>query len=183
MSHAILLRLGIGSSLWSVSRGLARQPERYNTLLAAADQPRRNDRDGRGALSLEALKDFSRFFLGVCIDQVGFMRGLLQPGEILRRIELYVNDEITAKRLPKGSFEMLREAFYEGSVPRGRAPQITGYEERRARDTLAALLDRGLLVASSPRGPVRLGIPMDVVERWLPTLYPVDAPFVTTRGA
>jgi len=181
MSHAILLRLGIGSSLWSVSRGLARQPEQYKTLLAAADQPRRNDLDGRGALSLEALKDFCRFFLRVCVDQVEFMRGLLQPGEILRRIEIYVNEEVAAKRLPKGSFEMLREAFYEGSVPRGRAPQITGYEERRARDTLSALLERGLLIASSPRGPVSLGIPMDVVERWLPTLYPVDAPIVTTR--
>lgn len=181
MSHAILLRLGIGSSLWSVSRGLARQPEQYKTLLAAADQPRRNDLDGRGALSLEALKDFCRFFLRVCIDQVEFMRGLLKPGEILRRIEIYVNEEVAAKRLPKGSFEMLREAFYEGSVPRGRAPQITGYEERRARDTLSALLDRGLLIASSPRGPVSLGIPMDVVERWLPTLYPVDAPVVSTR--
>jgi Fic family protein len=182
MSHAILFRLGIGSSLWSVSRGLARQPEQYKALLAAADRPRSNDLDGRGALSLEALKDFCRFFLGVCIDQVAFMHNLLQPGEILRRVELYVNDEIAAKRLPKGSFEMLREAFYEGSVPRGRAPQITGYEERRARDTLSALLERGLLVASSPRGPVSLGIPMDVVERWLPTLYPVDAPMVSTSS-
>jgi len=181
MSHAILLRLGIGSSLWSVSRGLARQPEQYKTLLAAADQPRRNDLDGRGALSLEALKDFCRFFLRVCIDQVEFMCGLLQPGEILRRIEIYVNEEVAAKRLPKGSFEMLREAFYEGSVARGRAPQITGYEERRARDTLSALLERGLLIASSPRGPVSLGIPMDVVERWLPTLYPIDSPIVSTR--
>ena len=109
------------------------------------------------------------------------MCGLLQPGEILRRIEIYVNEEVAAKRLPKGSFEMLREAFYEGSVARGRAPQITGYEERRARDTLSALLERGLLIASSPRGPVSLGIPMDVVERWLPTLYPIDSPIVSTR--
>lgn len=183
MSHAILLRLGIGSSLWSVSRGLARQAEQYKTLLAAADQPRRNDLDGRGALSLEALKEFCRFFLRVCIDQVAFMRGLLQPGEILRRIEIYVNDEIAARRLPKGSFELLREAFYEGSVARGKAPQVTGYEERRARETLSTLLDRGLLIPSGPRGPVSLGIPMDVVERWLPTLYPVDAPVIPTKRA
>jgi hypothetical protein len=46
---------------------------------------------------------------------------------------------------------------------------------------LSALLDRRLLIASSPRSPVSLGIPMDVVGRWLPTLYPVDAPFVSTR--
>ncbi len=38
---------------------------------------------------------------------------------------------------------MLREAFYRGSVQRGEAKNIAGYEERRARETLSALLDRG----------------------------------------
>ena len=66
---------------------------------------------------------------------------------------------------------MLREAFYAGSVPRGKAPAITGYEERRARMTVAALLDRGLLVAAGPRAPVSLGFPAAVLERWLPNLY------------
>ena len=79
------------------------------------------------------------------------MRKLLQPGEIIRRIGLYVNDEVAARRLPKGSFEMLREAFYQGEVPRGRAPEITGYEERRARETVSALIEKGLLLAKGPR--------------------------------
>lgn len=176
MSHAILLRLDVGSGLWSVSRGLARTAEIYKQLLAAADSPRRNDLDGRGSLSLEALVDFCRYFLQVCIDQVDFMSKLLQPNEILRRIELYVADEVAARRLPKGSFEMLREVYYHGSVPRGRAREITGYEERRARETLSTLLDRGLLITTGLRAPVSLGIPVDVVERWLPALYPVDSP-------
>jgi Fic family protein len=174
MSHALLLRLGVGSSLWSVSRGLARQVDRYKSALTYADAPRRNDLDGRGALSLEGLKDFCRFFLEVCADQVDFMRKLLQPGEIIRRIELYVNDEVAARRLPKGSFEMLREAFYQGEVPRGRAPEITGYEERRARETVSALIEKGLLLAKGPRSTLTLGFPMFVLERWLPTLYPID---------
>src|SRR5277367_3801551 len=37
MSHALLLRLGVGSSLWSVSRGLARNVEQYKAALAAGD--------------------------------------------------------------------------------------------------------------------------------------------------
>jgi Fic family protein len=174
MSHALLLRLGVGSSLWSVSRGLARAVDRYKGALTIADAPRRNDLDGRGPLSSEGLRDFCRFFLEICIDQVDFMRSLLQPGEIIRRVELYVNDEIAARRLPKGSFEMLREAFYQGEVPRGRAPEITGYEERRARETVSALIEKGLLLAKGPRAPLTLGFPMFVLERWLPTLYPVD---------
>lgn len=171
MSHAMICRLLGANTLWSVSRGLARNADEYKAHLAGADQPRRNALDGRGALSLEELTRFCRFFLRVCIDQVDFMERLLQPGEILRRMELYVTDEIVARRLPKGSFEMLREAFYAGSVPRGKAPAITGYEERRARMTVAALLDRGLLVAAGPRAPVSLGFPAAVLERWLPNLY------------
>ena len=32
--------------------------------------------------------------------------------------------------------------------------------------------ERGLLVSSSPKGPVRLGFPLTIVERWFPSLYP-----------
>ncbi len=38
-----------------------------------AVQERRNDLDGRGHLSEEALARFARFFLSTCIDQVEFM--------------------------------------------------------------------------------------------------------------
>jgi len=133
-------------------------------------------------LSLEALKAFCRFFIDVSIDQVEFMRTLLQPAEILRRIELYVADEIAARRLPRGSFEILREAYYQGAVPRGRAPEITGYEERRARETVSVLLERGLLRSATPRGPVTLAFPDKVLDRWLPALYPVDAPTLEARA-
>ena len=176
MSHAMFIRLLGSRSLWSVSRGLARNAKTYKASLAAADLPKRNSRDGRGALSLEELKAFCVFFLTVSIDQVDFMEKLLQPQEILRRMEIYITDEVLAKRLPKGSFEMLREAFYRGSIQRGEARSITGYEERRARETLSTLLDRGLLVTTGPRAPVSLGFPAEVIDRWLPNLYPVDAP-------
>jgi Fic family protein len=175
MSHAMFLRLLGGHSLWSVSRGLARNADTYKTRLAAADLPRRNSLDGRGSLSLEGLKEFCRFFLSVSIDQVDFMNKLLQPQEILRRMEIYLTEEVLAKRLPKGSFEMLREAFYRGSIQRGQAREITGYEERRARETLSTLLDRGLLVTTGPRAPVSLGFPPEVLDRWLPNLYPMDS--------
>ena len=46
MSHALFKRLDIGTSLWSVARGLARDEARYKALLAQADGPREGDRDG-----------------------------------------------------------------------------------------------------------------------------------------
>ena len=174
MSHAMLLRSGVGSSLWSAARGLARNAERYKSALARADDGRYGDTDGRGSLSDQALGGFTRFFLDTCIDQVQFMESLLQPSELLRRMKLYIDDEVSARRLPRGSLPLLREALLTGELDRGRAADLTGYRERRGRQILSTLIDRGLLVSQGPRAPVRLGFPLDVVEVWFPRLYPVD---------
>jgi Fic family protein len=173
MSHAMLLDLGVGSALWSVSRGLARKSSEYKRLLMAADEPRKGDLDGRGALSQSALIDFCQFFLETCLDQVRYMRELLEPSELQRRMELYIRDEEDAERLPKRSFTVLREAFLSGELDRGRVPGLVDVSERTARRLVSALLDKGLLVSESHRAPLRLGFPIDVVERWFPRLYPV----------
>lgn len=175
MSHAMLTRIGIGSSLWSVARGLARSVAEYKRLLAEADQPRRADLDGRGALSQRALIAFCRFFLERCVDQVDYMRSILEPNELVRRIEIYTEDEVRAGRLPKGAFPLLREALLAGEFERGKAHSITGYGERTARTVLSSLIERGLLVSDTPKARVRLGFPLAVVERWFPALYPAGA--------
>lgn len=172
MSHALFRRLGIGTSLWSVARGLAREQARYKSLLMAADGPRRGDRDGRGNLTQAGLLAFSQFFLDRAIDQVRFMGELLEPEELLRRMEIHVEEEVRAKRLPKGSFVVLREATLTGKVERGKVPMLTGYEERAARIITSALVEKGLLTSSSHRAPLRLSFPADVAERWFPRLYP-----------
>jgi hypothetical protein len=50
--------------------------------------------------------------------------------------------------------------------------KVTGYRERVARVPLAKLIERGLFVSDGPKTPVRLGFPLNVVERWFPALYP-----------
>jgi Fic family protein len=174
MSHAMLKRMGIGSSLWSVARGLARSVERYKGLLAAADEPRKNDLDGRGALSARALLDFCEYFLSTSVDQVEYMRSTLEPQELLRRIEIYVDEEVRAERLPKGTFPLLREGLLAGEFERGAAPAITGYAERMARSVVSKLVHQELLVSDTPKGKLRLGFPLTVVERWFPALYPAN---------
>ena len=176
MSHASLLRCGVGSSLWSVARGLARNVQDYKTLLTAADAQRHGDLDGRGTLSTKALTAFCEFFLAVCIDQVEFMAALLEPGDLLRRMRLQVEEDVQAGRLPKGSFRMLREALLSGEVPRGRAGEITGYGERMARNVVSDLLKKGYLESAGPRAPLVVAFPIDAVERWFPRLYPTGRP-------
>lgn len=175
-SHAFLRELQIGSELWSVSRGLARTVEEYKRQLMAADEPRRGDLDGRGNLSQAALEGFCVYFLETCIDQVAFMESLLEPAELLRRMEVWTEEEIRSKRVPKGSWPLLREAVLAGEFKRGQAENLTGYEERQARSVLKGLLELGVLVSDSTHAPVRLGFPPLILERWLPRLYPVFPP-------
>ena len=102
------------------------------------------------------------------------MASILEPQELLRRIEAYSDDEARAGRLSAGAFPIWREALLTGELSRGDAGRLTGFQERKGREIAATLLAKGLLVAKtqSHKSAVQLGFPIDVVERWFPRLYP-----------
>jgi Fic family protein len=172
MSHAMLLEILDTGSVWSVARGLARNVEEYKTRLANCDMARRNDLDGRGNLSEEALAEFSRFFLTVCIDQVAFMEGLMQPERLRVRILLWAEEEIRLGLLPRKSGSILEAILYRGELPRGEAETVAGTGERQARRIVSALEKRGVLESESPRAPLRLTFPAALGYRWMPGLFP-----------
>jgi Fic family protein len=171
-SHAFFKSIGIGSGLWSVSRGLARNVDEYKNRLAAADMWRCDDTDGRGSLSLRALNEFCEFFLATCVDQVSFMETLLEPALLIERARKYCAEQIESKVLHRGSFEVLRELILSGAIPRARLTSITGYQERQARKISASLIANGLVRAASPKADLHLSIPHNAVEAWFPRLYP-----------
>ncbi len=144
--------------VWSVARGLARNVEPYKRHLADADGPRRNDLDGRGNLSEEALAQFARFFLTMCIDQVTFMESLVQPDRLRARIVLWAEEEVRFGALPPKSTSILEAVLYRGELPRGDAASVVGSSERHARGIVSALVERGVLTADSARA-VAPGLP------------------------
>jgi Fic family protein len=170
-SHAFLRNLGIGNSLWSVSRGLARRATDYKRLLMDADALRKGDLDGRGSLSERALVDFCKFFLEISIDQIDFMAKLLNLNSLLERVSDHINLEIQKDHLPKGSYALLKEALITGSFERGQAAELTGYKERQARTVLSTLLNKGLLYSEHSRAKVRIAFPVSILDKWLPGLY------------
>jgi Fic family protein len=172
MSHATMLDLLETGAIWSIARGLARSAGRYKELLANCDRTRRNDLDGRGNLSEEALVAFMRFFLGACIDQVAFMQGLMRPDTLRTRILLWTEEEIRLGKLPAKSGKVLEAILYRGEVPRGDVDALIGTGERNARRMVAALVDRGVLTAEGARGPLRLAFPAALAHRWMPGLFP-----------
>ena len=172
MSHAMMLDALDSGGVWSVARGLGRTAERYKQHLAACDLPRRNDLDGRGALSEEELAGFTAYFLQVCIDQVEFMARLVQPDRLRARINQWVGEEAAQGNLPAKAASLLDAVLYRGELPRGELEGIVGTGDRQARRIAAALTDMGVLVSESSRAPLRIAFPATLASRWMPGLFP-----------
>ncbi len=173
MSHAQLLSLLDTGAVWSVARGIgSRHVQDYKRLLANCDLPRRNDLDGRGSLSEEALAEFTEFFLRVCLDQVTFMESLMQPDRLRTRILLWAEEEARLGELPAKAGSILEAILYRGELPRGEADTLLGTGERQARRVVSALLEKGVVVSESTRAPLRLAFPATLASRWMPGLFP-----------
>jgi Fic family protein len=177
MSHAMLLDALDTGALWSAARGLARGESVYKSHLAECDLPRRNDLDGRGNLSEEALASFTRYFLETCIDQVTFMEGLMQPEKLRTRILLWAEEEARMNLLPPKAGAVLEAVLYRGELPRGEVAEILGLTPRHTRRIVSDLLARGVLVAAGHRDPVRLAFPAALASRWMPSLFPEKASY------
>jgi len=172
MSHATMLETLDTGGVWSAARGLARNVAAYKGHLASCDLPRRNDLDGRGALSEEELAAFTRFFLELCIDQVDFMEGLVQPDRLRTRILMWAEEETRLGALPPRAGTVLEAVLYRGELPRGDVADLLGATPRHARRVTAALIERGVLTSESLRAPLRLAFPAALAPRWMPGLFP-----------
>ena len=174
MSDALLNKTLKTCSIWSISRGLARRVSNYKGLLANCDLPRRNDLDGRGALSEEALVEFTKFFLETCIDQVNFMGQLIDPKQLRNRVSVWAEIEIRTGTLPSKSDIVLNELMLRGKLQRKEVVGLLGVSERQARRITSALIRRGALTSKSSRATLKPAFPSDLAEYWLPGIFPND---------
>jgi Fic family protein len=174
-THTLLSALGYTGGLWSPLRGFARTVDRYYAYLAAADEPRRGDLDGRGNLSESALVGWIDYVLDVCLDQVAFMRSMLNLGTMEGRIAacLSFEQESSKSGVRLDALRPLHYLFLSGAdIERGEFKRMTGLGERTAVSLLSALIKRGLLSSDSPQGKVRFGLPLHALRFYFPALWP-----------
>lgn len=171
-THAVLRSLTGG--LWSVNRGFARQRDDYYRHLSEADMARQGDLDGRGNLSERMLLAWCGFFIDICRDQVEFMTRMLN----LDALKDHLAALITIRSHQRGTPDYRPEAILPlqhvialGPVTRGEFLQMTGLAERTGRKLLSQLLADGLLQSDTPKGPVRIGFPLDTLGVLFPNLY------------
>ena len=174
-THTLLSAMGYTGGLWSPLRGFARSTDRYYALLADADSLRRGDLDGRGNLSEQALIAWIDYVLDTCLDQVGFMSGMLDFETMKARIEACLVFEATVEKsgVRQESLRGLHYLFLSGEeIARGDFKSMLGMSDRGATDALGALVKRGLLKSDSPQGKVRFGLPQHALRFLFPRLWP-----------
>ena len=172
MSYATLHRTLDTGGLWSIARGLARRVGEYKKKLAACDEVRRGDRDGRGHLTEAALSDFTKFFLEVCIDQTNFMSELMQPKSLRDRIMKWADEEAAYGRLPAKSPRILDAILFRGSLPKSEVAEVIGQSARSARDATSALSKQGIISSGGARDDWQLAFPAKLAPRIAPGLFP-----------
>lgn len=178
-TDAALSALGANSvGVWCTSRGLARTSNEYKLLLARADFPRQDMLDGRGLLSQDSLVEFCRYMLVAAIDQIEYISGLLELGQLQKRISAYIQAR-NDNRVPaiSGGIKevaalVLYHAFINGELERPMAYELSGMPDRSARRLFAQLKDEGLLTETSPRSPLRWAIPEHAEPWYFPQLVP-----------
>lgn len=175
MSYATLREALQTGGIWSIARGLARNVDAYKQHLTNCDLPRRNDLDGRGSLSEEALAEFTHFFLETCLDQVTFMERLVQPDKLRARVKLWADEEIATGALPPRAGIVLDAILYRGALPRGEVHELLNTSPRSARRIVAALLERDVITAATTKSDLRIAFPASLAGRWMPGLFPEKA--------
>ena len=164
-------KLGISShGLWTVTRAFARNRSKYDKYLSLADQPRRNDYDGRGPLSEENLILFCKYFLRECVDQLRFMESILELHHFEGRFEKYLQLIGLQKTISKNAVLVLKELFYKGEIGRGEVQNICSVKRRRATEIIKELLDKQFVYSSSSHGKLQLHFTVESSSYLFPKL-------------
>lgn len=174
LTHLQLRRLGLGSGLWSLSRGLARYQSDYYALLHEADQPRAGALDGRGQLTQKGLLRFIDFMLNTCLDQLEYTLSALDANSIRARLEigLLLAPEVEGRGLKPEVVRALHALFIQGRMSRTDFKAFTGLGEKTAQTQLSTLIKLGLVESETPKArDVTPGLPFWLAEMIFPNLH------------
>ena len=173
-THLALHAQGLTNGLWSPLRGFARSEEKYRGMLKAADEHRRGDLDGRGNLTEAGLIDWISYTLETCIDQVRFMRKLLDVGSMRERIQAALIFEESKKTGVRKEAALALHYLFSTNSELGRAAfkQMTGLGARVATDLISSLLKNGYLATDSAYGALRFAVPRSALRFYFPDLWP-----------
>ncbi len=166
-----------GYGLWNISRGLARDVDKYKSSLQYADMIVQGSQDGRGALSNRGLSSFLDFMLETSLDQVEYMNKYLKIDSLGNNIDKYVklsqNGFFDNEPLPKYSELLFKELLIKGSISRGEVANIIGKSTRTATTLVSKLLKADFLSSRSHKEAISLKFNSHFASYIIPELFPL----------
>ncbi|MEA2017613.1 MAG: Fic family protein [Campylobacterota bacterium] len=165
-----------GYGLWNISRGLARNVDKYKEMLQYADMVAQGSQDGRGALSNRGLSAFLDFMLEVTLDQVDYMTKYLKIDSLGNNIEKYVKLSQSGlfdnEPLPKYSELIFKELLIKGNISRGEVSNIIGKGTRTATTLVSKLIKADFLQSKSHKDSISLKFNSHFASYIIPELMP-----------
>lgn len=174
LTHLQLAYLDLASPIWSLSRGLAKNKEEYYRLLAAADQQRHGDLDGRGQLTHKGLCDFIEFMIKVCLDQMTYIEDALDFDSLDERINqaIVLSNKLKSIGVKPEYGPALKALFKEGKMDRAVFKRFLGVSDRLASSALSKMIMAGVVVAESPKSrQIEVGLPLWYANYIFPELH------------
>lgn len=167
-----------GYGLWNISRGLARNQDKYKQALAFADEPYKGSYDDdRGKLTLKGLNKFLEFILDVALDQVDYMSELIRIDTISTKITNYV--EFSQKNmyhniapLPKHSEKIFQTLLVQGEIARNSIKDIINVSKPTAIKIVKELEQRNYIYSDAPKSPIKLKLNSHFASEIIPGLIP-----------
>ncbi len=169
-----------GCDLWSVNRGFGRDVDAYDAALRAADRVPKGDLDGRAELPESGLLEFTEYFIAMALEQLRFVRTLLEPRTLHSRIDHYFQMRYhsalpTGKgnELPMLRIEALhtyRELLELGPMHHSEMQVRLGLGENAARDLFAQMAIEHL-IAIDKNGQVSLRLSGHAIMTLFPDLF------------
>ncbi|MDA3806817.1 MAG: Fic family protein [Thiomicrorhabdus sp.] len=156
--------------LWSLSRGLARNNDRYKQFLARADQKRQGSSDGRGLLSESGLIEFIGFMTDIALDQANYMKGVLKLNKLQKRLRDYI--AYTEQPIPQEFERMIPEFLIAGEIPKGELHNILGCSDRYARKIAKELKELGLIQDEGKFSSYKMMFTSEMLSFVFPDLIP-----------
>ena len=117
---------------------------------------------------------FCRFFLGVALDQLGYMTQVLAVDGILDRLRGLVDLLVLKRKWRPEAYYVLEAVFLKGQVARGEVMRLTGLSDKTAKGLAQTLLGAGLLAteAGNRFALYRAAYPIAFAPALFPGLYP-----------
>lgn len=167
-------RLGLQPHLWSLSRGLGRRLDEYQSATAMNESMRNDGLEGSHQLNSGGLLVFIEFLLDVCHDEVDYMTAALNRRRLRESVThaFRTNSRLQSIGIRPETAPAFLALVIQGSLPRAEFETFTSLQPQTASNQLSSLINVGVVVSPpSNFASLVVGLPGWFAEDILPDLH------------